>query len=439
MKKIFTTITFSILILNSYAQITCDSSGNVVLYSNYDGGVLNINVDVNIPNLKIGIVSYEMVTINLAGPYVNNISRIEFAGYTTTTHHHCGNSPTITSINGAPAGTDTLVFMPTSPVSNSNGYYIIICNYSCDTSSNQGGCNTPDQIAAYFQQEFGGLLRYHFTQYGCWNGTYNISDGGNCCISAFTPPPAALFSSQNHICPGTCTDFTNLSSNATSYQWTFAGGNPSSSADVSPTSVCYNTPGSYAVSLVATGPGGSDTITLNNYITVYPYPAPQGILQSGDTLFANPGAMSYQWYYDTAAIAGATNYFWVAQLDGNYSVVATDDNGCEAEAVIFNVVTASLNEQLAIGSWQLAIIPNPVKDEFTIGSPNGAEGHNARFTMEAADVRIYDLVGKKILNTQFRNAGSESTPVDVHSLPPGMYYVELSDGKNFLRAKFVKQ
>ena len=117
----------------STAQITCDTNGNVVLYSNYDGGVLNINVDVNIPNLKIGIVSYEMVTINLSGPFVNNITEVQFAGYTTTTHQHCANSPAVTSIVGAPAGTDTLVFMPASPIANSNGYYIIICNYSCDT------------------------------------------------------------------------------------------------------------------------------------------------------------------------------------------------------------------------------------------------------------------------------------------------------------------
>src|SRR6185436_14023514 len=186
---IFSVFLFSVS--SSYSQITCDTNGNVVLYSSYDGGILNINVDVNIPNLKIGVVSYEMVTVNLTGPYINNISEIQFAGYTTTTHHHCANSPAVTSIVGAPAGTDTLVFMPVSPVTNNNGYYIIICNYSCDTTSNQGGCNTPDQIAAYFLQEFGGLLRYHFTQYGCWNGTYNISDGGNCCVSTFSPAPVA--------------------------------------------------------------------------------------------------------------------------------------------------------------------------------------------------------------------------------------------------------
>ena len=63
--------------------------------------------------------------------------------------------------------------------------------------------------------------------------------------------PLALFTSPNHICPGTCTDFVNLSQNATTYQWTFTGANPSVSVDANPTNICYNSPGNYAVTLIA--------------------------------------------------------------------------------------------------------------------------------------------------------------------------------------------
>ena len=407
----------------AFTQITCDTSGNVIIYSNYDGGVLNINVDVNIPNLKIGIVSYEMVTINLTGPYVNNITEVQFAGYTTTTHHHCANSPTITSIVGAPAGTDTLIFMPTSPVTNSNGYYIIICNTSCDTSTNQGGCNTPDQIAAYFQQEFGGLLRYHFTQYGCWNGTYNISDGGNCCVSALTSAPVALFSANNQICPGTCTDFTNLSTNATSYQWFFAGGNPSTSTDENPTNICYNTPGSHDVTLIATGPGGTDTTILSNYITVFPFPPPQGILQNGDTLFANPGAASYQWYLNGVPIPGATDYFYVMSTNGDYNMVATDTNGCEVEAVYFGGTWSTHDLE---NENEVKVFPNPVSETLTIFSNQ---------LIGAADrILIYNLMGEKVME---KCCGLLT--VDCELLPPGIYYLELKSDQNAFRAKFIKQ
>ena len=37
------------------AQSICNPIGNLAVFSNYDGGILTINVDQNIPNLKIGI------------------------------------------------------------------------------------------------------------------------------------------------------------------------------------------------------------------------------------------------------------------------------------------------------------------------------------------------------------------------------------------------
>jgi hypothetical protein len=105
-------------------------------------------------------------------------------------------------------------------------------------------------------------------------------------------------SSDSHICPGTCTDFINLSSNASSFLWSFPGANPAVSTDANPTGICYNTPGTYDVTLIGSNGNTSDTLHLANFVTVYPTPPPQGISQSGDTLFANAGAVAYQWYQD---------------------------------------------------------------------------------------------------------------------------------------------
>ena len=67
--------------INSDAQTICDPTGNVMLYSNYDGGTLNINVDVDIPNLKIGITTYEIVDVNIFGAFVGNVTEVIFAGF----------------------------------------------------------------------------------------------------------------------------------------------------------------------------------------------------------------------------------------------------------------------------------------------------------------------------------------------------------------------
>lgn len=240
----------------------------------------------------------------------------------------------------------------------------------------------------------------------------------------FQSAPIAIFTAPNHICPGTCTNFNNLSINGTSYQWTFTGANPSVSTDVNPQNICYNSPGTYPVSLIATNSNGSDTITLNNYITVYPYPAPQGIFQSGDTLFANAGAVSYQWYHNGNLVAGATNYFFIAPESGNYNVVATDGNGCEVEAVIFDVVAGIMDID---ESFQTEIFPNPATENISVKSRNVID-----------EIKILDMLGKTVLNIQPENPNSVAD-IDISMLPEAVYFLVMKSHGNILRQRFVKQ
>jgi PKD repeat protein len=235
--------------------------------------------------------------------------------------------------------------------------------------------------------------------------------------------PTAIFNSANHICPGTCTNFNNASLNATSYQWSFQGANPSVSTDVNPSNICYNSPGHYDVSLIATNANGSDTLSLHNFITVFPYPAPQGISQNGDTLFANQGAVSYQWYHDGNIIPGATDYFYVAASGGNFNIVATDANGCEVEAVIFDVVASAgaLAESSSLG-----IYPNPAVNTL-----------NVQTGIASGILSVRNTIGEEIFSVR-RQPGQRSQSIDISTLASGMYWLEFISGQNILRSKFVK-
>jgi PKD repeat protein len=239
--------------------------------------------------------------------------------------------------------------------------------------------------------------------------------------------PTAAFSAPNHICPGTCTGFNNLSVYASSYQWTFQGGVPATSTDVNPSGICYSAPGSYDVSLVATNANGSDTLTLLNYITVYPYPPPQGIMQAGDTLFANQGSVSYQWYFGGTLIPGATNYFYVAPAGGDYNVVCTDNNGCEVEAAIFDVI-ASL-EKIIGGDPGLEVFPNPAIQTITVTT-----------SMQKGVVRlsIFNMLGEAVITYATTDA-VHTSEVDVSGLPGGVYWLELASVKSTARTRFIKQ
>ena len=103
-----------------------------------------------------------------------------------------------------------------------------------------------------------------FTTNDCDEGTYNFVLNG----TGATSPPVADFSlPTTTICQGSTVTFTNLSTNASTYSWTFAGGTPGTSTATSP-SVQYNTAGTYTVTLVATNTYGSDTETKTGYVNV---------------------------------------------------------------------------------------------------------------------------------------------------------------------------
>jgi hypothetical protein len=170
-----------------HAQSVCDSTGNLIVYSNYDGGVLLINVDVNIPNLHIGIVSYEYSRIAITGPFAGNVTEVYYAGPNGSNNYCNQPPPYVTTISGAPNANTVIAINPTNTYVNAsgNGYSDIICGINCDSSSSQGGCNTPDEIVHFFQQTIGGTLRSHLIQYSCWPSTsISVSSGGNCCILA---------------------------------------------------------------------------------------------------------------------------------------------------------------------------------------------------------------------------------------------------------------
>lgn len=85
---------------------------------------------------------------------------------------------------------------------------------------------------------------------------------------AATAPIADFTAATTSVCTGETIAYTNNSTNCSStFSWSFPGGTPSTSTAVSPV-VTYNTPGTYSVSLTVTNPGGTDTKTINNYITV---------------------------------------------------------------------------------------------------------------------------------------------------------------------------
>ena len=176
---------FTCFLQNAYGQV-CNTSGNLVVFSNYDGGVLNINVDADIADLRIGICTYEPVQVNISGAFAGNITQVLYAGFNSVqNNNNCGIGNFPTSISGVPAANYDILTIPPATITNPNGYnFGIICAYSCNTGSEQGGCNTIDQVLDFFNVNLGGSLYTLHVQYCCWlnSDVYSVAAlAGSCC------------------------------------------------------------------------------------------------------------------------------------------------------------------------------------------------------------------------------------------------------------------
>jgi hypothetical protein len=197
---------------------------------------------------------------------------------------------------------------------------------------------------------------------------------------------------------------------------------------MNPTGICYNTPGIYDVTLITYNSLGSDTLLLPNYMTVYPFPPPIGITMSGDTLTANGGFISYQWYLNFSVIAGATDSFYVATQSGIYSVAAFDSNGCEVETTLNVVLDVPVVERSG-----LMVYPNPVAKDLHIGT---LPGFTLQQGFSSFEIVIYNALGEKVYLRQESNLPQS---IDCSRLVSGIYQLHITGNSRIYRVTFIRQ
>ncbi|MFO7880243.1 MAG: PKD domain-containing protein [Bacteroidales bacterium] len=105
--------------------------------------------------------------------------------------------------------------------------------------------------------------------FSAWGMTLQNMVFPNVCHDVSLAPVAAFEGVPQMVNAGNAVDFTDQSFGGTpdSWSWTFDGGTPGTSTDQNPT-ITYDTPGVYSVSLTVGNANGSDTKTVNGYITV---------------------------------------------------------------------------------------------------------------------------------------------------------------------------
>ncbi|MDF1672623.1 MAG: gliding motility-associated C-terminal domain-containing protein [Vicingaceae bacterium] len=103
------------------------------------------------------------------------------------------------------------------------------------------------------------------------NGPCPSSDTVSITITNCSIPPVANLSATNtSVCINDCVDYTDISTGGTptSWNWYFEGATPNTSSQQNPSNICYDTLGTFGVSLMVSNAFGNDSIYIANYITV---------------------------------------------------------------------------------------------------------------------------------------------------------------------------
>jgi PKD repeat protein len=159
---------------------------------------------------------------------------------------------------------------------------------------------------------------------------------------------AANFSSNvTAVCAGGSISFTDQSmGDPESWQWTFTGGNPSTSNQQNPSDIVYSEPGVYDVTLTVTKAGQNpSTITKTGYINVSAFPVASfefsGNCAGTETTFTdltNPGTgaiTSWSWDFGDGGSSDQQNPAHLFVSPGTYAVLlfTINQGGCSDTTV----------------------------------------------------------------------------------------------------------
>ncbi|HYG52961.1 MAG TPA: N-acetylmuramoyl-L-alanine amidase [Flavobacteriales bacterium] len=264
-----------------------------------------------------------------------------------------------------------------------------------------------------------------------------VTSDGFTIILPTSPPVAGFYAMETIVCEGQCIEFTNTTSDATSFNWTFTGGDIVSSTLANPT-VCYTTSGNYDVMLVASGPGGTDTTYQTITVTVYQTPV-AGFTMTNDTAYM-PGpfvgftntsvnADGYSWDFGDGQTSTGANPWNLYTAPGVYTVTMIAVNGpCVNDTAYATIVVMDPN---TIGETpddiSISMYPNPVNAHLFVAF-NGVI-QNATLTVMndiGQPVIVRSLVGSTALNTA--------------TLAKGLYMLQVrSNDAVLFRGNFVKE
>ena len=251
-------------------------------------------------------------------------------------------------------------------------------------------------------------------------GTYSVmvKDSNGCTLASTDVSVTVKFVKPFYIAPYGNTFFcdgekTKLSTQKgfTSYQWYLNGVFIPGATD---TFVYADKNGKYAVQ-VQDPINGCYATSFGFNIVVIPAPDTPFITQAGTRLSTVVRGVTYQWYKDGIAIAGAIDSFIFTTGPAKYAVVVTNSRDCSKRAEI-DLSTTSIN-QGAVTTYYIKIYPNPTNDKLNIVAPKDII------------VSLFDIQGRELFKQK------DATQIDMSSYASGVYIIQFTNAEGQVIAK----
>ncbi|MCC7303553.1 MAG: gliding motility-associated C-terminal domain-containing protein [Bacteroidia bacterium] len=268
--------------------------------------------------------------------------------------------------------------------------------------------------------------------------TYTVTVTDNCTtpsatgtvtITVNTPPTVNMSTPDPSGCesPAFCTSFSSTST-GTSFNWSFQGGTPSTATGQNPGPICFNSAGTYDVTLTVTDANGcTASATTNGMVTVFSNPVANFSWSP-----TNATVLNSQVFFTDLSI-NANTWFWTLNPFDQVNGTSTSQNPSYTytDSGFYQVTLVVTSPEGCLDSITQVV---EIKPDFTFYAPNAFtpnnDGYNDVWLPEGVhwdntsyELYIYDRWGNLIFNTtnptlgwngRVDNTGSSIVQEDVY-------------------------
>lgn len=280
-----------------------------------------------------------------------------------------------------------------------------------------------------------GDITFYWKSDGATVGAGWIADY-TCSSTIGNPQPNFSLPLDTDICGGETVQFTNTSTDATSYYWEFEAGTPATSTDTDPL-VTYFATGTYDVTLYAIDQG--DTNSYQQQISVNVSGQPVASFNSNSPVympntaiyFTNNSSNSnfYEWDFGDGNTSADSNPWNSYSGAGTYTVTLIGMNNICPNDTSIQVV--EIIDNVSVGENETAdffAFPNPFDEVIKIDGVTGTD----------FKVKLLDGTGRLILNEKDFDFDQMQFAA-LQYLAAGVYIIEIEDNGQVEQYRLIKK